>query len=105
MGEKIQLKKGESIELVLEGENTQAQILSRCKVGGDFYNHFNIKTANGLEYNVNLEKNHWKKIQAEHVLMAIIPRAQHSELECRKAKDLELQKLRDWGAYRIVKDE
>ena len=96
---------GESIEVVLEGESTQAQIISRCKVGGDYYNHFNIKAANGLEYHINLEKNHWKKIQAEQALMAIIPRAQHGELECRKAKDLELQKLRDWGAYRIVKDE
>ena len=104
VGAKIQLRKGESIKVMLEGEETPAQILSRCKVGGDYYNHFNIKTVNGVEYNIDLERNVWERISTEHVMMSIIPRARHGELECRKAKDTELKKLKDWGAYKIVKD-
>ena len=85
--------------MLLEGEKTPAQILSRCTVGGDYYNHFNIKTVNGLEYNIDLER-----ISTEHVMMSIIPRVRHGELECRKAKDTESKKLKDWRAYKIVKD-
>ena len=105
VGVKIQLRKGESIEVLLEGEKTPAQILSRGKVGGDYYNYFNIKTVNGLEYNIDLERNNWERISTEQVMMSIIPRARHGELECRKAKDIEIKKLKDWGAYKIVKDE
>ena len=58
-----------------------------------------------LEYHINLEVNSWKKIPIEQVMIAIISRAKHGELECRKAKDVELEKLKEWKAYRVVNDE
>ena len=89
----------------MDGEDTPAQILSRGKVGGEYYNHFNVRAINGLEYNVNLELNQWRKISTEQAMMAIIPRAKHGELECRRAKEIEPEKLKKWGAYRVIKDE
>ena len=66
------MKRGDNIEVTLEGEETPAQIIARWKVGGGYYNHFTIREVNGLEYYINLEDNSWNRIPVEQV---IIPRA------------------------------
>ena len=50
------MKRGDNIEVTLEGEETPAQIIARWKVGGGYYNHFTIREVNSLEYYINLEK-------------------------------------------------
>ena len=58
-----------------------------------------------MEYNINLEKNPWKKVQEEQAMIVMISRAQHGNSECRAAKDTALQKLKDWEAFKVVKDK
>ena len=80
--DEIQLEEGDRIEVELEGEPTQATIISRGRLGGNTYNHFNV-AANGLEYNISLQKNPWKKVQAEQAMIVMIPRAQQGNSKCR----------------------
>ena len=101
---KIALKEGENIRITLEGEEVTARVTGRCKVTGSFYNYFNIKDQRGLDWNVNLEVNDWSRTQ-EEVMMVLIPRSRHGESDCKSAKQTELKKLQDFGAFSLVKDE
>ena len=71
---------------------------------GSFYNYFNIKDQRGLDWNINLEVAGWNRTQ-EEVMMVLIPRSRHGESDCKSAKQTELKKLQDFGAFSLVKDE
>ena len=45
---------------------------------------------------LNLEDSAWKRIPVEQAGMAIIPRAKHGQQDCKKAKELDLEKLKKW---------
>ena len=96
---KIALKEGVNIKVNLEGEVT-----GRSKVSGSFYNYFNIRDQRGLDWNVNLETAVWSRTE-EEVMMVLIPRSKHGDSDCKAAKQVELKKLKDFGAFSLVKDE
>lgn len=77
--------------------------MSRCKVRGNFYNHFNIKTSDGMERNIDLEMVNWEHT-TEEAMMVMVPREKHHEEQCKEAKRVELKKLEEWGEYREVED-
>ena len=101
---KIALKEGENIRVSLEGEEVAAKVIGRGKVSGSYYNYFNIKDQRGLNWNVNLETASWSRVE-EEVMMVLIPRSRHGESDCKSAKQTELKKLQDFGAFSLVKDE
>ena len=101
---KIALKEGENIRVSLEGEEVAARVIGRGKVTGSYYNYFNIKDQRGLDWNVNLETASWSRV-GEEVMMVLIPRSRHGESDCKSAKQTELKKLQDFGAFSLVKDE
>ena len=82
----------------------QGTITGRFREDGELYNHF-IVSADGMTYDVNLEKNDWKQVYVEQVMVVLIPRTQQNNEECRAAKLTELEKLKKWKAYKVVPDE
>ena len=104
--EKINLKMKDKIVVNIEGDNVQAEVLSRGKIKGKFYNHFNVRDFRGLEWNLDLERNDWRKMDIdEEVMMATIPMHLQGTDDCRKAKKDEIEKLRKFNAISEVKDE
>ena len=101
---KIALKEGVNIKVNLEGEEVAARVTGRGKVSGSFYNYFNIRDQRGLDWNVNLETAVWSRTE-EEVMMVLIPRSRHGDSDCKAAKQVELKKLKDFGAFSLVKDE
>ena len=103
--DKIKLNKGDEIWVELEGEQVRAKILSRDKVSGSFYNYFNIKDGRGLQWNINLEQAEWRQPQPqEECMMVMIPRHRHGEKDCRDAKKVELEKLKQFDTISEVED-
>ena len=101
---KTVLKEGTNIKIHLEGEEVGARVTGRGKVSGSFYNYFNIRDQRGLDWNVNLESSVWSRTEDE-VMMVLIPRTRHGDSDCKAAKQVELKKLKDFGAFSLVKDE
>ena len=88
----------------LEGEEVAAIVTGRGKVTGSYYNYFNIRDQRGLDWNVNLETAGWSRAE-EDVMMVLILRSRHGESDCKSAKQTELKKLQDFGAFSLAKDE
>ena len=61
---------------------------------------FTIRSVNGLKCYINLEENSWKRIPLEQAMMTIIPRAKHGQRDCKKTKEVELEKLEDWVSWK-----
>ena len=104
--EKIKLKKDDRIKYKVTDEWHEGTIISREKVGGRFYNYFNILGDDGLPNNVDLERVEYEKIDRdEEVNLVMIPFEEQSSDACKEAKKIELQKLKDFDSYREVPDD
>ena len=103
---KIHLKPKDQIIVNVDGEEVRTSVKNRCKVTGQYYNHFNVTDALGSQLCVDLERNDWRRIEDENeeVLMNIIPQHLQSNDECMKAKKVELDKLEKFDAVTEVKD-
>ena len=103
---KIHLKPKDQIIVNVEGEEVRTSVKNRCKVTGQYYNHFNVTDALGSQICVDLERNDWRRVEAENeeVLMNIIPQHLQSNDECMKAKQVELEKLNKFDAVTEVED-
>ena len=83
----------------------EATIVNREKVSGKYYNYFNVVGDDGIPNNVNLEKVHYNTVtENEEVNIVMIPFEEQSTEECKEAKRVELQKLKDFDSYKEVTD-
>ena len=82
----------------------EATILSRSgKATGQFRNRYNVKEANGDEQRIDLSLVHaWEKLESCNIVL--IPRSKHMEPDCIKAKQVELDKLKEFHTYEEVPD-
>ena len=103
--DKIRLKKDDVIEFEEEGESITATVVNREKVSGNFYNYFNVRGEDGLMRNVDLERATFRKLDYNECNMVIIPRERHSDPDCKKAMEVELDKLKQFESYETVDDE
>ena len=103
--QKINLKAKDKIVVNIEGDQVQAEVLNRGKVKGKFYNHFNLRDFRGLEWNIDLERNDWRMMEVDEVLLATIPQHQQGTEDCKRAKLDEIEKLRRFNAVTEVPDE
>ena len=103
--DKIQLKKDDHIQINLDEEEwLGATVIDRAKVSGKYYNYFNVLGEDGLERNVDLERIEFRKVTEEEVNMVQIPREDQNSEECRKAKVVELEKLKSFDSFEEVED-
>lgn len=103
--EKIQLKRDDLIQINLDdGEWLGATVIDRAKVSGKYYNYFNVLGEDGLERNVDLERLDYRKMTEEEVNMVQIPREEQSSEECKRAKIVELEKLKNFDSFEEVDD-
>ena len=80
-------------------------MIGREKIGGRYYNYFNVRGEDGLLRNVDLERVKYRKIDdVEVCLMVIVPREHHGTEEVQKAKLEELQKLASFESYVIIEN-
>lgn len=80
-------------------------ILGRAgKATGRNCNWFNVKLAeNGQTLSIDLSAMQWEKLK-EDVNLVLIPQAKHQNPECIKAKQVELQKLKEFDTYEEVEN-
>ena len=80
--------------------------MKRYKLSGQYYNYFNVTDAQGAKYNVELERNEWRRVEAEpaEIMMNIVPQHLQAGQECMNAKQVELDKLNKFKAITEVKD-
>ena len=103
---KIHLKARDQIVINIEGEEIQTSVMNRGKLSGQYYNYFNVTDAQGAKYNVDLERNEWRRVEAEtaEIMMNIVPQHLQAGQECMNAKQVELDKLNKFKAITEVKD-
>ena len=104
---KICLSRNEKIQYRVDDDWVKASVISRAgKVTGKHKNWFNVKIeGSDLERSVNLEVVKWRRIaDEEEVNIVMIPRARHGEVECIQAKQVELEKLKNFQTYEEVDD-
>ena len=58
---------------------------------GRYYNYFNVLGEDGLEQNMDLE-------------LVMIPRENHNDEDCKRAKLVELDKLEEFDNFKEVND-
>ena len=103
-GEKLRFKRGDLIEFEEQGSVSRATILNREKVTGRFYNYFNVQCEDGSTRNINGGKVNPKRLELEEN-MVLIPTDRHKDEDCMKAKEIELNKLKDFKTHETVRDE
>ena len=103
---KIHLKARDQIVINMEGEEIQTSVMNRGKLSGQYYNYFNVTDARGAKYNVDLERNEWRRVEVENeeIMMNIIPQHLQAGEDCIRAKQVELDKLNKFKAITEVKD-
>ena len=103
-GKKINLKKNDLINIQMEDRDWfRATVSDRCKALGNLYNYFNIRGEGGIDRNVDLERLSYRQIFKE-VNMVLIPQERHKDDDCWNAKQVELKKLEDFEALKVVDD-
>ena len=102
---KMMLKRGDIIEFEDEGQITKATIMNREKITGRYYNYFNVQCDDGNTKNINGEKVNIRKLEEEECNMVLIPAERHKDDDCMKAKQVELEKLKEFETYDVVPDE
>lgn len=107
--EKIILRQNDVIRYQEEnsGEWKPVVVLGRAgKASGPKCNWYNVRHSDEAENCVNLDRVQWEKLdqQENHVYMTIVPRKEHDSQECNAAKQVELEKLKQFGTYEEVKD-
>ena len=106
----ITLKTDDTIHFRTSEDNNwkKATVMSRAgKSTGRNKNWFNLKVENGDEMSVNMDVIEWKKnedIEAE-VNLVMVPKEKHNDIECLKAKEVELKKLRDFDTYEEIENQ
>ena len=102
-------KKGEIIRLKKEDASEEEfRVVSRGgKAGGkynDWYNIINDKTGEAQCVDLGAQDS-WSPVERdEEVNVVLVPRDEHSKEDCMRAKDDELQKLKEFDSYEIVDD-
>ena len=102
---KMMLKRGDIIEFEDEGQITKATVMNREKITGRYYNYFNVQCEDGNTRNINGERVSIRKLEEEECNMVLIPAERHKDDDCMKAKQVELQKLKEFETYDVVPDE
>ena len=101
-------KKGEVICLKKDdGSDEEVTVLGRGgKAGGKYDGWFNVKNSStGESRCVDLGGESWSSIQPdEEVNVVQVPRDEHYKEECMKAKEVELEKLKNFDSYEVVQD-
>ena len=105
----VKLTKDEKIKYKLNNadEWTNATITGRGgKISGINKNWYNIKDLTGNKKSLNLDSVQWEKDndELEEVNVILIPKNQHNDISCIKAKQTELEKLKNFDTYEEVKD-
>lgn len=85
-------------------------ITGRGKITGRYKNWFNINPDDGTEpLSVNLEEVNYEIVNqnqpTDQVHMVMVPRDEHGNEECLKAKEAELLKLKEFDTYKVVEDQ
>ena len=102
--EKMKLKKGDLIEFESDGQVTRARVLNREKASGRFYNYFNVELDDGSKKNIDGERVKLRKLDEEECNMVLIPADRHRDQDCLEAKEVELNKLKEFDTYEEVAD-
>lgn len=109
LDEKILLRRDDRIRFKDGGDWIDATITGRGKCTGKYKNWFNVRRTDGKEeHSVDLEKVEYELINStdeEQALVVTIPKEEQNTRACLEAKKLELQKLKDFGTYKVVDDE
>ena len=104
----VKLKANDKIKYRLpDSDNwTSATVISRAgKASGRNRNYYNVKVEDsGEQLSVDLGNVEWEKA-VEEVNVVLIPVNRHGEEECIKAKNDELEKLRQFDTYEEVDDD
>ena len=107
------LKKNEIIKYQadMNGDWKRATVVGRAgKATGKYRYHYNVRdTMSGEMQELNLEGlNAWSRCgegdDMEEVNVVMIPRQRQSDKECMDAKQVELEKLKNFGVYEEVED-
>ena len=105
----INLHKNDKIRFQQGSEWREATITGRGKVSGKYKNWFNVAPADGGDHiSVDLEAVQFQTLNeqepVEEIHMVMVPKQDHGSEECKKAKEAELQKLKDFDTYKVVED-
>jgi hypothetical protein len=94
-GVKIRCKKGE--------EDDTVTILNRAgKATGKNKSWYNVRDSSGVEYSLDLSMYDWEIIP-EEANIVLIPKAKHNDPDCIQAKLTELEKLKLFDTYEVVR--
>ena len=103
-GEMIRVKQGEDASCSWE----EFEVLSRGgKAGGKYNDWFNIvnnTTGEAKCVDLGAQDSWCPVLPDEEVNVVHVPREEQSKEECVKAKEAELQKLKDFDSYEVVQD-
>ena len=61
----IQLKPNDKIVVDVDGFEVKTSVVNRGQLSGKFYNYFNVLDAGGIQFNVDLERNNWRRIEKD----------------------------------------
>ena len=102
-------KKGETISIKQSSEWKSAKVISRAgKANGKFKSWFNLESSEDQSpMAIDLDKCEWKQIPdaPEEVNIVIIPKNQQQTPDCERAKLEEIEKLKQFNTFSVVKDE
>ena len=108
IGEKILLRRNDRIRFKEADQWIDATVIGRGKCTGKYKNWFNVRRSDGKEdHSVDLEATDYQMIEVpeiEQAMIVTIPKEEQSTPECILAKEVELQKLKDFKTYELVKD-
>ena len=102
-------KKGDTISIKQSSEWKPAKVISRAgKANGKNKSWFNLESSDDQSrMAIDLEECEWKQIPhaPEEVNIVIIPKNQQQTPECEQAKLEEIEKLKQFNTFSVVKDE
>ena len=112
---KIVLRKGEKIKIILDQEWNEATVISRSgKATGRYCNSYNLRLANGTIKEMDLSNKQFEKVDDinvtdqvwmhEEIFANLLPKEKRDSEACMTAKIDELKKLQEFNTYEIVDD-
>ena len=104
-------KKGQTIQYKTDDVTWKTAVVTGRggKVGGKWADWCNVVSDTGIKEGVNLaEKENWRLVddtrEVNEVNVVVIPKSEHFKEGCLKAKEAEIQKLKDFNAIEEVED-
>jgi transposase InsO family protein len=101
-------KVGDSVKYFLPDLNDwiHATVLSKAgKASGRYKHWFNIRDSDGTEKSLDFGQCLWENVHTEEsVNLVLIPKSEQNSPECLQAKEIELEKLRNFETYTEVED-